>query len=322
LSGVVPFPVILLMGPTAAGKTDLALALAERLPVDIVSVDSAMVYRRMDIGTGKPPPEVLARHPHRLVNIREPYEPYSAAEFQADAREAVETIWAAGRIPLLVGGTMLYFRALTEGLSRLPAGDPTLRAELEADLARRGSVALHADLARLDPVSARRIHPHDPQRILRALEVCRLTGRAYSSLLGERHGALEGPCLKLALAPAERARLHRRIERRFDTMLAAGLVDEVAALRADPRIHAELPSMRSVGYRQVWRYLEGEGDWDALRQRGWAATRQLAKRQFTWLRRERGLHWLDADTAPEVLSVSVERLLEDTRAWWRPESEI
>ncbi len=317
-----PFPVILLMGPTAAGKTDLALALAERLPVDIVSVDSAMVYRRMDIGTGKPPPEVLARHPHHLVDIREPHEPYSAAEFQADARRAIEAIRAAGRIPLLVGGTMLYFRALTEGLSHLPAADPALRRELEAQLVRCGSAALHAELARLDPRAARRIHPNDPQRILRALEVCRLAGRPYSELLGERHGALRGPCLKLALAPAERARLHRRIERRFDAMLAAGLVDEVAALRRDPRIHAELPSMRSVGYRQVWRYLEGEGDWENLRQRGWAATRQLAKRQFTWLRRERGLHWLDADTAPEALSAEVMRLLETPGAWWGPESEI
>ncbi len=317
-----PFPVILLMGPTAAGKTDLALALAERLPVDIVSVDSAMVYRRMDIGTGKPPPEILARYPHRLVDIREPFEPYSAAEFQADARQAIEAIHAAGRIPLLVGGTMLYFRALTEGLSRLPAADPDLRRELEAALARRGAAALHVELARLDPPSARRIHPNDPQRILRALEVCRLSGRPYSSLLGERHGALRGPCLKLALAPAERARLHQRIERRFDAMLTAGLVDEVAALRTDPRIHAALPSMRSVGYRQVWRYLEGEGDWDTLRRRGCAATRQLAKRQFTWLRREQGLHWLDTDTALEVLSATVMRLLEDRHAWYFPESEI
>ncbi len=297
------------MGPTAAGKTELALALAERLPVELVSVDSAMVYRRMDIGTGKPSPEVLARHPHHLVDIREPHETYSAAQFLADARRLVADIRRRGRIPLLVGGTMLYFRALQEGLSPLPEADPALRRRLERELAEAGVAAMHARLAALDPQAAQRIRPSDPQRVLRALEVCLLTERPYSAQLGPRQGGVAGPLLKLALTPARRSDLHRRIERRFDAMLAAGLVEEVAALREDPRIHAALPSMRAVGYRQVWRHLEGAWDWQTMRLRAHAATRQLAKRQFTWLRREARLHWLDTDTPLAQSCARVEALL-------------
>ncbi len=308
-------PAILLMGPTASGKTELALAVAERLPVTLISVDSAMVYRRMDIGTGKPPPEILARHPHHLVDVLEPHERYSAARFLEEAKSAVAEARAAGRIPLLVGGTMLYFRTLTQGISRLPQADPAVRAELEARLHHEGAEALHGELARLDPTSAARIHRNDPQRILRALEVCRLTGRPYSQALGRRDGALEGPWLKLALAPAERGELHRRIAQRFDAMLAAGLVEEVAELRRDPRIHAGLPSMRSVGYRQVWRHLDGEWDRDTLRERGCAATRQLAKRQFTWLRREPGLQWLDTDSSLSDKMAAILQAVEDSRLW-------
>ncbi len=308
-------PAILLMGPTASGKTDLALAVAERLPVTLISVDSAMVYRRMDIGTGKPPPEVLACHPHHLVDILEPHESYSAARFLEDAKAAVAAARAAGRIPLLVGGTMLYFRTLIQGISRLPQADPALRAELEARLRCEGAAVLHQELARLDPASAARIHRNDPQRILRALEVCHLTGIPYSQALGRRSGALEGPWVKLALAPAERNELHRRIARRFDAMLAAGLVEEVAELRRDSRIRADLPSMRSVGYRQVWRHLDGEWDRDTLRERGCAATRQLAKRQFTWLRRESGLQWLNADSPLADKVAVILRAVEDSSLW-------
>ncbi|MBX3607807.1 MAG: tRNA (adenosine(37)-N6)-dimethylallyltransferase MiaA [Piscinibacter sp.] len=271
-----------LAGPTAAGKTAAALAIAEALPVEIVSVDSALVYRGMDIGTAKPTAAERAQVPHHLIDILDPAQAYSAARFVADARALIEAIRARGRLPLLVGGTMLYFRALFDGLDEMPAADPTLRAVIDAEAAARGWPALHAELARVDPVSAARLPPHDAQRIQRALEVHRLTGRPISSFHRERP-APDAPPPLLALEPAARSWLHERIAQRFRAMLGAGFVDEVAALRARGDLHPGLPSMRCVGYRQAWEALE-HGELDALAERGIAATRQLAKRQLTWLR--------------------------------------
>ena len=278
-------PAVLLAGPTASGKSALALALAERFAVEIVSVDSAQVYRGMDIGTAKPDAATRARVPHHLVDLLDPTEAYSAARFRADALSAIAAIRARGRVPLLVGGTMLYFKALAEGLSALPAADPALRARLDARASAAGWPALHAELARIDPATAARVAPTDAQRIQRALEVHALTGTPLSRLLGVREadGAL-GPAVAVALLPPDRARLHAAIARRFDAMLAAGLVDELAALRRRYALTPELPAMRCVGYRQAWEYLDGAIDAATLRAKGIAATRQLAKRQFTWLR--------------------------------------
>ena len=273
------------MGPTASGKSALAFALAERFPVEIVSVDSAQVYRGMDIGTAKPDAATRARIPHHLVDLIEPTDAYSAARFRADALAAVAAIRARGRLPLLVGGTMLYFKALHEGLSALPPADPTLRAMLDARAAAEGWPALHAELAQVDPVTAARLAPQDAQRIQRALEVHALTGTPLSALQGARASddAL-GAHVAFALLPPDRAQLHATIAERFDAMLAAGLVAELAALRARHRLQPELPAMRCVGYRQAWRFLDGAIDAAGLRATGIAATRQLAKRQFTWLR--------------------------------------
>jgi tRNA dimethylallyltransferase len=280
------------MGPTASGKTDLAIALSEQLPVELISVDSAMVYRGMDIGTAKPSPAELARAPHRLIDICDPAETYSAAEFRRDALAAMAEITAAGRIPLLVGGTMLYFRALQYGLSDLPHADPALRERLAEALEREGLAALHARLARVDPEAARRIHPNDPQRTLRALEVWESTGRPLSELQRQPGEAMPYRALKLVLAPPDRATLHARIDRRFLQMLERGLVEEVERLVARGDLDPELPSMRSVGYRQVWRWLRGESSREQMVQEGQAATRQLARRQLTWLRKEPAAHWL------------------------------
>ncbi len=273
------------MGPTASGKSALAFALAERFPVEIVSVDSAQVYRGMDIGTAKPDAATRARIPHHLVDLIEPTDAYSAARFRTDALAAVAAIRARGRLPLLVGGTMLYFKALHEGLSALPPADPTLRAMLDARAAAEGWPALHAELAQVDPVTAARLAPQDAQRIQRALEVHALTGTPLSALQGARatDDAL-GAHVAFALLPPDRAQLHATIAERFDAMLAAGLVAELAALRARHRLQPELPAMRCVGYRQAWRFLDGAIDAAGLRATGIAATRQLAKRQFTWLR--------------------------------------
>jgi len=271
-----------LAGPTASGKTAAALAIAQTLPVEIVSVDSALVYRGMDIGTAKPTPAERAAVPHHLIDILDPAQSYSAAQFVADAQSLAQAIRARGRLPLLVGGTMLYFKALLEGLDSMPAADAGVRAALDAEAAARGWPALHAELARVDPASAARLPPGDTQRIQRALEVFRLTGRPLSSFQrGPRAAALHAPLL--ALEPAARAWLHERIAQRFAAMLAAGLLDEVAALRARGDLHAGLPSMRCVGYRQAWQALDA-GQLAALPERGIAATRQLAKRQLTWLR--------------------------------------
>ena len=286
-----------LMGPTAAGKTELAIRLAERLPADIVSVDSAMVYRGMDIGTGKPSPEVLERAPHRLIDIREITEPYSAGEFRRDALREIETIRARGRIPLLVGGTLLYFRALERGLAPLPRADPAIRARLAAEGERLGWPELHARLAAVDLRAAERIHPNDAQRIQRALEVHEVSGRRLS----EWHRAsftaasLAGPVVRLAVAPADRADLHRAIATRFRAMLERGLVDEVRGLAARRGASRDLPSMRAVGYRQVWEYLDGDRSHADMVARAVAATRQLARRQLTWLRSLAGVRWIESD---------------------------
>jgi tRNA dimethylallyltransferase len=277
-------PAVLLMGPTASGKTALALELAAKLPVEIVSVDSAQVYRGMDIGTAKPDAATRSRVSHHLLDVIDPDEHYSAARFRRDALVAIAGVRARGRIPLLVGGTMLYFKALREGLSDLPPADAAVRARLDARAADEGWPALHAELARVDPATAARLDPADSQRIQRALEVYEVSGRPISALRGARQSPAEGGLVSLALVPTDRAELHRRIATRFDAMLAAGLIDELAGLRRRFRLDVSMPSMRCVGYRQVWQFLDGDGDRDALRERGAAATRQLARRQLTWLR--------------------------------------
>ncbi|MGQ9830695.1 MAG: tRNA (adenosine(37)-N6)-dimethylallyltransferase MiaA [Thermochromatium sp.] len=287
------------MGPTASGKTDLALQLVERLPCEIISVDSAMIYRGLDIGTAKPSPEIRTRVPHWLIDILDPTETYSAARFRQDALAAMQAIHARGRIPLLVGGTMLYFRVLQRGLARLPSADAEVRAALEAEAKRLGWAALHARLARLDPQAAARIHPNDPQRIQRALEVHSLSGQAMSDLIRDANQtAPPFRWLKLIRAPSDRAVLHARIERRFRGMLELGLVEEVSRLWARGDLTPDLPAMRCVGYRQVLNYLRGEGTWEDMVQRGIIATRQLAKRQMTWLRAEPDYHWLDDHPDP------------------------
>jgi tRNA dimethylallyltransferase len=276
---------LLLMGPTATGKSALALALAEALGGEIVTVDSAQVYRGMDVGTAKPDAATRARVPHHLLDLIDPTQAYSAARFCADARAAVDAIRARGRVPILAGGTMLYFKAWTEGLSSLPRADAATRAAIDAEAATWGWPALHAELARIDPATASRLRPPDAQRIQRALEVVRLTGQPMSSLQGRRTpGARDDDAVAIALMPNDRARLHRAIAARFDAMLAAGLVDELAALRERFALDAAMPSMRCVGYRQAWAFLDGEVDRDRLREAGIAATRQLARRQLTWLR--------------------------------------
>jgi tRNA dimethylallyltransferase len=277
-------PAVLLMGPTASGKTAVALELATRLPVEIVSVDSAQVYRGMDIGTAKPDSATLDRVRHHLLDLIDPDQAYSAARFRIDALAAIADIRARGRVPLLVGGTMLYFKALREGLSDLPPANAAVRARLDTRAADEGWRALHAELARLDPATAARLDPTDSQRIQRALEVYELSGRPISALQGARRSPPEAGFVSLALVPHDRAELHRRIATRFDAMLAAGLVDELSGLRRRFRLDASMPSMRCVGYRQAWQFIDGVCDHDELRARGTAATRQLARRQLTWLR--------------------------------------
>ena len=281
-------PAIALLGPTASGKTAVSLALAGSLPVEIISVDSALVYRDMDIGTAKPEAAERARCPHHLIDIISPEERYSAASFRQDACRLMQEITARGRIPLLAGGTMLYFKALQEGLSELPQADAGLRREIDREAARRGWPALHAELARLDPQAAARLEPGDAQRIQRALEIVRLTGEPLAASYARREPA-SLPCriLPIALAPSDRSVLHARIEQRFEAMLGAGLVDELRSLRSRYALTPEMPSMRCVGYRQAWAHLDGRLDLGQLRATGVAATRQLAKRQLTWQRQFR-----------------------------------
>ena len=299
-------PAIFLMGPTATGKTDLAIELCKELPCDIISVDSVMVYRGLDIGSAKPDVATLAEAPHRLIDICDPAEPFSAAQFRQRAIEEINEIIARGRIPLLVGGTMLYFRALEKGLSALPSSDPAMRTKLEAELEQHGLAHLHERLAEIDPEAAARIHVNDPQRTLRALEVFELSGETMSSLLAKEINN-DLPCrpVKVVLTPTDRALLHRRIEQRFHIMLEQGFVSEVEGLYQRGDLHADLPSMRAVGYRQVWEYLEGQWDYDAMVERGVIATRQLAKRQLTWLKHEpeEALFALQFDEKPrQILS--------------------
>ncbi len=290
-------PAIFLMGPTAAGKTDLAVAMARRLPVDLISVDSALVYRGMDIGTAKPEPELLRQVPHALVDICEPEDAYSAARFREDALREMKKIAARGRIPLLVGGTMLYFRALEQGLSELPPSDPRVRGRLQQRLEEEGTAGLHAELAQVDPVAAGRIHVNDPQRILRALEVIELTGQPLSLLQEQNKGnRLPYRLVKLIRAPAQRKVLHERIEKRFLRMLELGFEDEVRRLMARPGFSPDLPSMRAVGYRQMIEHLRGRLSRDETREKIVVATRQLAKRQFTWLRQELDATWLEEES--------------------------
>lgn len=285
-----PF-VLCLMGPTASGKTALAIELVQQYPCDIVSVDSAMVYRDMDIGTAKPDADTLAIAPHRLIDIRDPREPYSAAEFVADATNEINAIHKTGRIPLLTGGTMLYFRSLQLGLSDMPSANKSVRAKITHEAAEKGWQALHDKLRDIDPLSAERIHPNDPQRLQRALEVFHVTGKSLSEWWAQDNKALSPfHFINIAIVPEDRSMLHERIHARFDAMLLDGFVEEVRTLKTRADMHLDLPSMRSVGYRQVWQHLEGELGYDEMRERAIIATRQLAKRQLTWLRSWQGLH--------------------------------
>ena len=282
------------MGPTASGKTGLAVELCQRFPLEIISVDSALVYRGMDIGTAKPDAQTLKLAPHRLIDIRDPAEPYSAAEFCEDARREMDAITAGGKVPLLAGGTMLYFRALERGLSELPAADPDVRERLERQAAKIGWDGMHAMLRQLDPQAAERIHPNDPQRIQRALEVIAVSGQSMSELFEQPADYALGYRLhKIIVSPEPRSVLHQRIEKRFDAMLAAGFIDEIKGLFSRSDLNADLPSMRAVGYRQAWAWLEGKYGFEHMREKAIAATRQLAKRQLTWLRRESGSVWYD-----------------------------
>ncbi len=299
---------IFLMGPTATGKTDLAVKLRDYLPVDLISVDSALVYRDMDIGSAKPEPTLLAKAPHRLIDIRDPSEPYSAADFVTDARHAMEEITAAGRVPLLVGGTMLYFKALLDGLADSPPADALMREAIEKEAAVKGWPFLHAQLAEVDPETAALLHPNHSQRIQRALEVFRLTGKPLSQLQREQreNGSVLGPIsddyqvIQIALLPTDRQVLHQRIEERFKSMLSQGFESEVKRLYQRDDLHAGLPSIRAVGYRQMWQYLSAEIDYQTMVQRGVIATRQLSKRQLTWLRKWPDLHLIEVDYSEDT----------------------
>ena len=293
---------IFLMGPTASGKTALAIALRQKLPVEIISVDSALIYRGMDIGTAKPDEAEQSLAPHRLIDILDPALPYSAADFRRDALKAMAEIIAMGRIPLLVGGTMLYFKALLEGLSPLPSANPEIRAEIEKKAAEQGWESLHRELALIDPVAAQRIHPNDPQRLSRALEVYLISGKTMTELMKISGESLPYDVYQFAIAPKDRNVLHQRIEARFKQMLTCGFEDEVKALYARGDLHEDLPSIRCVGYRQMWSYLSGETDYDEMVYRGICATRQLAKRQITWLRGWNDIHWLDSENQEDSLN--------------------
>ena len=301
-------PAILLMGPTASGKTAVAAAISETLPCEIVSVDSAQVYRGMNIGTAKPNAELLARVPHHLIDIVEPHESYSAARFRDDALVAMREITERGRIPLLTGGTMLYFQALTEGLNELPEADPAIRLVVDTMAADSGWPALHRELARIDPETAARLDPNDAQRIQRALEIYYITNKPMSELIKKpKYVYFPYSAIRVALVPSDRGVLHERIARRFEDMLELGLIGELRKLRFDYALDPDTPSMRCVGYRQVWQYLDGEFGLAALREKGVAATRQLAKRQLTWLRSMKGVTAFDC-LAPDVAGQVLDHL--------------
>ena len=285
-------PVICLMGPTASGKTALAMALYDALPCDIISVDSALVFKGMDIGTAKPTAEELAKYPHQLIDIRDPAESYSAADFCQDALKAIAKSRANGRIPLLVGGTMMYFKSLIDGISPLPEADAQIRKDIEKEAQEKGWAAMHEQLASFDPVSAARIHQNDPQRLARAIEVYRKTGNTLTQLTEIKGDKVTGNVLQFAIAPKERSDLHARIELRFNQMIEQNFKQEVVALKARDDLHHDLPAIRCVGYRQMWQHLQGECDHDEMVFKGICATRQLAKRQLTWLRSWQNLQWL------------------------------
>jgi len=304
-------PAIFIMGPTASGKTDLAMALMEHLPVDIISVDSGQIYRGMNVGTAKPDAATLARAPHRLIDIRDPNERYSAAEFCRDALKEMAEITAAGRIPLLAGGTMLYFRALEYGLSPLPEADAEVRAELEAEAAEYGWAHLHAQLAKIDPVSAKRIHQNDPQRIQRSLEVYKITGNTMTELYAvDNEHVLPYQVHKIAIAPPQREVLRERIAKRFYSMMEQGFLSEVEQLVARGDLDLDMPAVRTVGYRQLWRHVIGDYNLDEAINKGIIATRQLAKRQMTWLRSDPDAQWFDS-TDPQLLSAVLKWLSSD-----------
>ncbi|MBA5764619.1 tRNA (adenosine(37)-N6)-dimethylallyltransferase MiaA [Vibrio sp. 404] len=292
---------LFLMGPTASGKTDLAIRLRQKYPVEIISVDSALIYKGMDIGTAKPDANELALAPHKLIDILDPTESYSVADFRRDALREMNEIVSQGKIPLLVGGTMLYYKALLEGLSPLPAANPDIRKQIEQEALTLGWDALHDQLREVDPVSAERIHRNDPQRLSRALEVYRISGKTLTELTQTKGESLPFNVKQFAIAPKDRAELHRRIELRFEKMVDAGFEDEMRALYARDDLHPDLPSIRCVGYRQMWDYLDGNCSKEEAVFRGICATRQLAKRQITWLRSWDNLTWLDSENIEQAL---------------------
>ena len=300
---------LVIMGPTASGKTDLALAVARRLGGEIISADSAQVYRHMDIGTAKPPADILHEIPHHLIDVRAPSDPYSAADFREDAISAVRDIRSRGRLPIIVGGAMLYLQALKQGLARLPEADPELRARIVREAGRRGWAALHDELQAVDPEAAARIRPTDTQRLQRAIEVCRLSGMPLTRLQRQSRTPCPFPLLEVALAPADRAALHGAIARRFDRMLALGFVDEVRSLKQNRLLHPGLPAIKAVGYRQIWSHLDGETTGEGMRHAAIAATRQLAKRQYTWLRSWSDLHVLPGPDIGQVLKIADDGLI-------------
>ena len=296
-------PAVFLMGPTASGKTDLAIKLCENLPCEIISVDSALIYRGMDIGTAKPTKVELQKAPHQLIDILDPAQSYSVAEFRRDALTAMAQVTERGNIPLLVGGTMMYYKALTDGLSPLPESDPKVRKIIQSQADEQGWDALHRYLTSIDPISAKRIHPNDPQRLMRALEVYQLTNRSMTDLMATKSDPIAYNVSQFSIAPEDRKVLHERIALRFQLMIDAGFQTEVEQLKARGDLHLDLPSMRCVGYRQMWQHLDGEYDFNEMREKSIAATRQLAKRQLTWLRSWKNIYTLDTFSSNNLSKV-------------------
>ncbi|WP_332420095.1 tRNA (adenosine(37)-N6)-dimethylallyltransferase MiaA [Vibrio metschnikovii] len=307
-----PLPLALfLMGPTASGKTDLAIRLRQKYPVEIISVDSALIYKGMDVGTAKPDARELALAPHRLIDILDPSEAYSVADFRQDALREMQAIVNEGKIPLLVGGTMLYYKALLDGLSPLPAANPAVRQQIESQAQEQGWAALHAQLQQIDPISAARIHPNDPQRLSRALEVYKISGKTLTELTQTKGESIPFRVKQFAIAPMDRAELHRRIELRFEKMVKSGFEEEVKALYDRKDLHPDLPSIRCVGYRQMWDYFDGNSTLDEAIYRGICATRQLAKRQLTWLRSWDELTWLDSENIERAVETLANAIASD-----------
>jgi tRNA dimethylallyltransferase len=307
-----PLPLALfLMGPTASGKSDLAIRLRQKYPVEIISVDSALIYKGMDVGTAKPDARELSLAPHRLIDILDPSEAYSVADFRQDALREMQAIVNEGKIPLLVGGTMLYYKALLDGLSPLPAANPAVRQQIESQAQEQGWAALHAQLQQIDPISAARIHPNDPQRLSRALEVYKISGKTLTELTQTKGESIPFRVKQFAIAPMDRAELHRRIELRFEKMVKSGFEEEVKALYDRNDLHPDLPSIRCVGYRQMWDYFDGNSTLDEAIYRGICATRQLAKRQLTWLRSWDELTWLDSENIERAVETLANAIASD-----------